>query len=159
MPHDAHRGRWAIEVATGSDGTVRVDVTGLLNAHDRAARRWSRLRLAAAILWSLTVSGSLVLGVMVIRWDVQHRREIQVLKLFLQESETRVTCWKTVANRWTRPREDIVTVDGREAWVRRCVEWELKRQEGGALQSARDGALVKPEKVNHSQAVQRAYEP
>ena len=159
MPRDAHRGRWAIEVATGGDGAVRVDVTGLLEAYERAARRWSRLRLAGAILCSLAVSGSLILGVMALRWDVQYQRDAQLLKFFLKETEVRVMCWKAVANRWNRTQEDIVTVDGHEAWVRGCVASELARQEGGALRSARARALMKPKQVNYDQAVQRDDEP
>ena len=140
VPRDAHRGRWAIEMAAVSDGAVRVDVTGLLAAQERVARRWSRLRLTGAILCSLAVSGSLILGVLALRWDVQQRRDMQVLKFLLQETEARVICWRAVAIRWNRTPEDIVTVDGREAWVRGCVERELARQ------------------VNHDQAVGRAYE-
>ena len=156
MPRDAHRERWAIEVATVGDGAVRVDVTGFLDAHERAARRWSRLRLAGAILCSLAVSGSLVLSVMALRWDVQQQRDMQVLKFLLQETEARVMCWRAVAIRWDRTPKDIVRVDGREAWVRGCVERELRRQEVGALRNGRDRALMKPEGANHDPAAQRA---
>jgi hypothetical protein len=159
VPRDAHRDRWAIEVAAVGDGAVRVDVSGLMDAHERAARRWSRLRLAGAILCSLAVSGSLVLGVMALRWDVQQRRDMQVLKFLLQETEARGMCWRAVAIRWNRAPEDIVKVDGREAWVRGCVERELARQEGSPLRSARERAVKKAEKVNHDQAVQRGYGP
>lgn len=159
VPRDAQRGRWAIKVATLGDGAVRVDMTGLLEAYDRAARRWSRTRLVAAILGTLTLSGSLALGAMALRWDVQHRRDVQVLTFFLQETEARVMCWRAVANRWNRTQEDILAVDAREAWVRGCVEQEMGRQEDGVLGGARYRTLMKPEKVNHNQAVQRAYEP
>ena len=74
MSRDAHPGRWAIELATAGDGAVRVDVSELLAAHERAARRWGRLRLAGAVLCSLAVSGWLIGGVMALRWDVQQRR-------------------------------------------------------------------------------------
>ena len=131
MPGDALRGAAAVEVTARDDGAVRVDVTGLLDAYERAARRWGRLRLSGAILCSLTLSGSLVLGVMAIRWDVQHRRDVQMLKVFLQETEARVMCWRAVANRWNWTQEDIGKVDGREGWVRGCVESELRRQEDG----------------------------
>ena len=140
------------------DGAVRVDVSGLLDAHERAAKRWSRLRLAGVILCTLAVSGSLILGVMALRWDVQHQRDMQVLKFFLQETEARVMCWRALTSRWNRTAKDIVTVDGREAWVRGCVELELRRREDRVPRSARD-AFMKPEKVNHDRAAQRAHKP
>ena len=156
---DTNRSRSAIEVTTLGDGAVRVDATGLFDAYERAARRWSRTRLVAAILSTLALSGSLGLGAMALRWDVQHRRDVQVLKFVLQETETRAMCWRAMASRWNPTREDIVTVDGHDAWVRRCVEGELRRQQGGAVRSAREGALVKPEKANHDRAIRRASEP
>ena len=145
VSRETHRGPWAIQVATVGDGAVSIDVTGLLDAQERAARRWARLRLTGAILCTLTVSGSVILGVTALRWDVQHRRDVQALKLLLQETETRGMCWRAVANRWNRAREDLVTVDAREAWVRGCVEWELTRQDGRARRGARDQALLKPQ--------------
>lgn len=156
---DINRNRCAIEVTTLGDGAVRVDATGLLEAYERAAGRWSRTRLVVAILSTLTLSGSLALGAMALRWDVRHRRDVQVLKFVLQETETRAMCWKALTLRWNRTRETIELVDGDEAWVRRCVEGELRRQQGGAVRSARDGALVKPEKANDDRAVRRASEP
>ena len=66
-------------------------------------------------------------------------------------------CWRAMASRWNPTREDIVTVDGHEAWVRGCVQRELGRQGDRAL-GIRDRALVKPEKVNDDEAIRRAYE-
>lgn len=157
MPRDGRRGRLAIEIATVGDGVVRVDMTELVDAYERTARRWSRARLVGAILGSVTVAGSLALGVLAIRWDAQHRRDVQVLKFVLRETETRVMCWRAMPSRWNPTREDIVTVDGHEAWVRGCVQRELGRQGDGAL-GIRDRALMKPKKVNHDEAVLRAYE-
>lgn len=111
--------------------------------------------MVGAILCSLTVSGSLILSMMAMRWDVQHRRDVQALKFLLHETEARVMCWRAIANRWNRTREDIVPIEG----LRGCVEWELRRQAGGARRSARERALTEPEKVKHDQVIHRASGP
>jgi hypothetical protein len=154
---DTNRSRGVIEVTALGDGAVRVDMTGLLEAYDRAARRWSRTRLVAAILGTLALSGSLALGAMALRWDVQYRRDVRVLKFFVQETETRVMCWRALALRWSRTPANTGVVDGHEAWVRGCVQRELSRQEDGAF-GIRDRAPRKLEKVNHDEAVRKAYE-
>ncbi len=114
-----------VEIVRHPEGSLEIKLSGLVEAAERRVRRW---RTAALVLFVGVVVGvSVVVTVLALRWDYQHRRTLRLLQADLEVSQVRARCWEALARYAPQSPQDVIPDARRSEWVRQCVASELAR--------------------------------
>ena len=117
--------RPSVEVVRHRDGPIEIKLSGLVDALDQGMRRWRAVALTTLV--GLCVAASLAVTVLVLRWDYQRGRTLQVLRADLEVAEARARCWDALAQYAPPSLQDVVPPTRRSEWVLQCVATELAR--------------------------------
>ena len=114
-----------LTIWTDSEGKTRLDLSGLLAAHERWLTAWTAKRVAWAVAMTLLTLANVVAAIGVIRYGVSVRREVLDVRTQLTEALARSECWRRMALYDGRPRSLGWTLT-MEQDVPRCVARRLK---------------------------------
>lgn len=119
------RRRPSVEIVRHPDGPIEIQLSGLVDALERRARRWRAAVLV--LLIGLTVAASLAVAVLALRWDYQRARTLQLLRADVEVARARARCWEALAGYLPESPKDVIPDSRRGGWVRLCVATELTR--------------------------------
>ena len=124
LPHH-RRGHPGIEIVRHPDGPIEIQLSGLVDALERRARRWRAAVLV--LLVGLVVGAALVVAILTLRWDYQRAWTLQLLRVDVEMAQVRARCWEALALYLPESPNDLIPDSKRSEWVRQCVATELAR--------------------------------
>ena len=115
-----------LTIWTDSEGKTRLDLSGLLAAHERWLTAWTAKRVAWAVAMTVLTLANLAAAVAVTRYGIAVRREVVDAQVQLHEAHARIYCWRRMALYDGRPAQSLVTQGVKETVVNQCAAQWLK---------------------------------
>ena len=119
------RRRPSVEIVRHPGGPIEIQLSGLVDALERRARRWRAAVLV--LLIGLTVAASLAVAVLALRWDYQRAWTLQLLRADVELARARARCWEALARYLPESPNNVIPDARRSEWVRQCMATELAR--------------------------------